>query len=105
MKLKSGLEVTLRPITFVERQGARGASQVAQGEDGSYFVKNAYEARALFVRAGVEKIIGIKFETFEENGRKYATDETLNRLSDEDFIEITEKVVSENTQGDYEKKE
>ena len=104
MKLASGLEVTLRPVTFSERQEAKNAVVIGRMNDGSLVIKDTVKSQELWVRAGIENVTGIKFETYEDGGRKYATDETLMRLSDNDFVELTGLIRTANTQGDYEKK-
>lgn len=105
MKLKSGLEVTLRPVMFPERQEANNAVVIGRMNDGSVVIKGTTKSQELWMRAGLEDVKGIKFETYEDGGRKYATDATLMRLSDGDFIELTDLIRTANTQGDYEKKE
>ena len=105
MKLTSGLEVELRPITFPERQEARNATEIGRSVGGDIVIKNSYDAQILWVRAGLKGAKGIKFSTTTENGRDYLDNETLMRLSDDDLSEISLAVIDANTQGDYAKKE
>ena len=105
MKLTSGLEVELRPITFPERQEARNATEIGRSVAGDIVIQNSYDAQILWVRAGLKGAKGIDYKTYESKGRDYANDVTLMQLSDDDLSEISLAVIDANTQGDYAKKE
>ena len=105
MKLKSGKEVELRPVTFPERMEARNATEVGRKPDGSIVIVNSYKAQMLWVKYGLKNVKGIKYKSTEEDGREYASDETLMKLSDVDLDEIANAVIEENTLGESEKKD
>ena len=103
-ELLTGRTVTLRPISFKERTEAEDSVMVSVGVDGS-FVKGSVRARVLWVRAGLAGFKDGEFNTYTQDGREYATDETLNQFSSAELSDISVQVRESSQMGSLEKKE
>jgi len=100
MKLTSGKEVSLRDITFKERQEARNATKIGRSTDGSIVILDSYNSQIFWVKAGLDKIDGKDFHSLDDDKQ----DRALMKLSDTDLDEISTAVIEQNTLGDVETK-
>ena len=104
LQLSTGRTVAHKDVTFQERMDAGNAVQtgIIGGEVVMY---NTRQSQTLWVKYGLAGIADGVWQANDENGRIYATDKTLDRLSNTEMSEIGTDVRIRAQAGDYGNKE